>query len=159
MCSASLPAFVVACAVLACASAPSAPPAAATAASAGPAPAYAASPACEAFAKPGVLRRSAVVRVVDGGLGRWLAGVELDPGLDQGRFRGWIVRRLYGQDPCYRLVDVRAGDLVLRVNRRSLERPEAANQVFTGLRTAPAIVVDLVRGGREMEVRFAIAND
>jgi hypothetical protein len=115
-------------------------------------------PACTAFARPGVLRRSSVGRVVDGGLGRWLAAVEVDPGVSQGRFRGWVVRSLYPGDPCYRAVDLHAGDLVVKVNGKSIERPEQASDVFSSLRTAPALVVDFVRDGQPHTLTFPIVE-
>jgi S1-C subfamily serine protease len=116
-------------------------------------------PTCRAFARPGVLRRSSVGQVVDAGLGRWLAAVEVDPGVAQGHFRGWVVRSLYPGDPCYRDVDLRAGDLVLKVNGKSIERPEQASDVFSSLRTAPALVVDFVRDGQPHTLTLPIADE
>jgi S1-C subfamily serine protease len=118
-----------------------------------------AEPNCTAFARAGVLRRSAVGKVVEGGLGRWLSAVEVDPGVSQGRFRGWVVRSLYPGDPCYRDVDLRAGDLVVRVNGKSIERPEQASDVFSSLRTAPALVVDYVRDGQNHTLTLPIAEE
>jgi hypothetical protein len=116
-------------------------------------------PACTAFARPGVLRRSAVVRAVDAGLGAWLAGVDVTASLAGGRFRGWIVKRLYPGDPCYREVDVLVGDLVTRVNGKSVERPEQATEVLASLRSAPAVVVDLLRRGQPRTVTLAISDE
>ena len=69
---------------------------------------------CKAFARPGVLKRSAVVRVVDAGIGRWLAGgVEVERKIAKSRFQGWEIRRLYPGDPCYVAVDLRPLDVVI----------------------------------------------
>lgn len=114
---------------------------------------------CTSFAKPGVLRRSLVSRTVDGGLGRWLGGVEVEPSMQRGRFRGWLVRRLYPEDVCYREVDVRPGDVVVKVNGKSVERPEVANEVFLSLRTARALVIDLLRDGKPTTLTFPIAEE
>jgi hypothetical protein len=115
---------------------------------------------CTAFARAGVLRRSAVSRTVDAGLGQWLAGgVDVDRRLAGGRFQGWAVRSLYPGDPCYRELDVRVGDVVVRVNGKSIERPEQASEVFSSLRTAPALVVDLLREGQPRTVTLAIAEE
>lgn len=151
-----------------CASGAAAPPPATPAVAAEPEPlaAAAASPArtapeatCTAFARPGVIRRSAIRRAVDAGLGQWLGGVEIEARVGKGRFQGWVVRRLHPDDPCYQQVDIQAGDVVTRVNGKSVEKPEQANEVFTALRTAPAIVVDLQRGGAAHKVKLAIADD
>lgn len=126
-----------------------------------PAPAPPAPPAtCTSFARPGVLRRSLVARTVSAGIGRWLAGgVDVVASLSRGKFRGWTVNRLYPEDVCYREVDVRPGDVVVKVNGRSVERPEHAQQVFDALPTAPALVVELVRGGKPLTLTFPIADE
>jgi hypothetical protein len=111
-----------------------APPVAPPPASAAPVPA---APVCSDFVRPGVLRRAAIVRVVDRGLGQWLSQVRVAPARSGRKFTGWEIRELYPDDPCYRAVDLQAGDVVTRVNGASLEKPDQANQVFQGLRTAP----------------------
>jgi S1-C subfamily serine protease len=118
-----------------------------------------ASPACTAFARPGVLRRSALNHAVDARLGRWLAGVEVEPVLQKGHFRGWMIRRLYPDDPCYRQVDLHPGDVVLRVNGKTVERPEEANEVFESLRSAPELAVELVRAGAPRKLTFPIVEE
>ena len=131
------------------------PPSPAAAPEAAPAP-----PAtCTAFAAPGVLRRPVVARTVDAGMGRWLAGgVTVDPDLRKGRFRGWIIRRLYPNDVCYREVDLRPGDVVLKINGKSLERPEEANDLFKSVATAPALVIEFVRDGAPMKLTFQFGD-
>jgi S1-C subfamily serine protease len=113
-------------------------------------------PTCTSFVRPGVLSRSVVTRTVDAGLGRWLAGVVVDPAVQKGRFRGWVVRSVYPGDPCYKDVDLRPGDTVVRINDKSIERPEQANEVFLSLRGAPALVVELVRAGAPLKLTFPI---
>jgi type II secretory pathway component PulC len=106
-----------------------------------------------------VLKRQAVNRAVDGGLGRWLAGVQVDASVQKGRFRGWVIRSLYPDDPCYREVDLRPGDVVVRINGKSVERPEQANEVFLSLRSAPEVMVELVRSGAPVKLSFPIAEE
>jgi hypothetical protein len=115
--------------------------------------------ACQAFVKPGVITRAAMNRALDGGLGRWLRGVDVEARLEKGRFRGWTIRRLYPDDACYQDVDLRPGDVVVKVNGKRLERPEHANEIFMGLRSAPALTVDALRDGRPFTLTFAITND
>jgi hypothetical protein len=115
---------------------------------------------CTSFARPGVLKRKAVNQTLDAGLGRWLAGgVEVDAGKFEGRFRGWVIRRLYPDDPCYADVDLRPGDLVLRINGRPIERPEQASELWSALRSASAIVVEYVRDGQPHRLQLPIANE
>ena len=113
---------------------------------------------CAEFARPGVLRRTSVVRAVDGGLGRWLSQVRVTAVRQSGRFGGWQILRLYPDDPCYQGVDLRPGDVVTRVNGNQLERPEQANVVFQGLRAARALDIELLRDGQPRRVSLAIAD-
>jgi type II secretory pathway component PulC len=134
------------------------PEAPAAPASAAPAPRAAAPATCEAFLRPGVLRRGTVVRAVDRGLGKWLQGVKVAPVREAGRFRGWRVESLYPDDPCFRSLDLREGDVVTAVNGTSLERPEQANDVFQSLRSARALRVELVRGANPRTVTLQISD-
>jgi hypothetical protein len=125
-----------------------------------PAPAPSPAPTCTAFASPGVLRRSAVDRTIRNGLGPWLhGGVVVDPAMEKKRFRGWIIRSLYPQDPCYQQVDLHPGDVVLKINGKSIERPEAADEVFRSLGSAPALIVEFLRAGAPMKLTFQFAEE
>jgi S1-C subfamily serine protease len=116
--------------------------------------------ACTAFVKAGVLKRSAVVRVVDAGIGRWLAGgAEVERKIAKSRFLGWEIRRLYSGDPCYAAVDLRPHDVVIRVNGRPIEKPEQAFDVLTSLRTAAELVVDFLRDGQPQKLTLQIADE
>ena len=115
---------------------------------------------CTAFVKSGVLKRLAVVRVVDAGIGRWLAGgAEVERKIAKSRFQGWEIRRLYPGDPCYAAVDLRPQDVVIQVNGKPIEKPEQAFDVLTSLRTAPALVVDFLRDGQPQKLTLQIAEE
>jgi hypothetical protein len=132
-----------------------------TVAEAGP-PTTAAPPAprtCEMFARPGVLKRAALVGLLDAGLPRWLQGVEGDRALAKHRFQGWLVKSLYPDDPCYKEVDLRPGDVVQKVNGKSIEKPEQAFDVAESLRTAPALVVEYLRDGKATRLSIAITDE
>jgi S1-C subfamily serine protease len=129
-----------------------------------PAPAVAPAPqtparTCDMFVKPGVVRRASLVRELDAGMPRWLQGVEGDRVLANHRFQGWQVRSLQPDDPCYREVDLRAGDVVQKVSNKSIEKPEQAFEVFQALRTAPAIVVDYLRDGKARKLTLPISDE
>jgi hypothetical protein len=115
-------------------------------------------PVCSEFLRPGVLRRAAVVRVVDRGLGQWLSQVRVVHVHKGRKFTGWQISQLYPEDPCYRAVDLQVGDIVTRVNGASLEKPDQANQIFQGLRTAPGLEVELLRQGVQRRVSLTIAD-
>lgn len=111
------------------------------------------------FVKTGVLRRAALVRVIEAGLPRWMQGVEGDRALANHRFQGWLIKSLYPGDPCYQEIDLRPGDVVQKVNGKSIEKPEQAFDVAESLRTAPAIVVEFLREGKPQRISITIADE
>jgi hypothetical protein len=115
-------------------------------------------PVCSEFVRPGVLSRAAVVRVVDRGLGQWLSRVKVAPARSGRKFTGWQIRQLDAEDPCWRAVDLQAGDVVTRLNGASLEKPDQANKVFQSLRAAPGLEVGLLRQGVPRRVSLTIAD-
>jgi serine protease Do len=121
-------------------------------------PSSAPPPSCDARRGRDGLRRAAVVRTVDGGLGHWLQRVDVDPKLEHGRFRGWIIRNLPAGDACYADLDLRAGDVVTRINGRPVERPEEASDIWDGLRTSSTLVIDFTRSGQPRTLRFKIVE-
>ena len=129
-----------------------------------PAPAPVAAPApaprtCDMFFKPGVLKRTALVREINAGLPRWLQGVEGDRMLANHKFQGWLVKSLHPGDPCYQDVDLRSGDVVLKVNGKSIEKPEQAFDVAESLRTAPAITVEYLRDGKPRQFSIPVSEE
>jgi len=114
---------------------------------------------CTMFVKPGSLRRTSLVRLIEAGLPRWMQGVEGDRALANHRFQGWLVKSLYPGDPCYQEIDLRRGDVVQKVNGKSIEKPEQAFDVAQSLKTAPAIVVDFLREGKPQRISITIADE
>jgi len=111
------------------------------------------------FVKRGLVRRSALVRLIDAGLPRWMQGVEGDRALANHRFQGWLIKSIYPGDPCYQDIDLHQGDVVQKVNGKSIEKPEQAFDVAQSLKTATAIVVEFLREGKPQRFTIAIADD
>jgi S1-C subfamily serine protease len=116
-------------------------------------------PACTMFAKPGVIKRASLVAVVNAGMARWLQSVDGDRSLANHRFQGWLIKNLHPADPCYAEVDLRRGDVVQKVNGKSIEKPDQAFEVFESLRTAPALVVDYLRDGKARQLSLTITDE
>ena len=114
---------------------------------------------CDMFVRTGVLKRGALVRLIDAGLPRWLQEVEGDRSLANHRFQGWLVKSLHPGDPCYQNVDLQPGDVVYKVNGKSIERPEQAFDVLESLRVAPAIVVEYLRDGKPRQFTIPISDE
>jgi S1-C subfamily serine protease len=106
------------------------------------------------------LRRSAVKRTVAAGLGYFLQHVTLDddPVLVDGRFHGFRVASLRDAG-FWSGVDVRPGDVVVRVNGMPIEHPEEALEAFRALEVASELRVQMERDGAPRELRFAIVDD
>jgi len=127
-----------------------------------PAPVSAPAPAprtCEMFVRPGVLKRSALVRLIDAGLPRWLQGVEGDRALAHHKFQGWLIKSLHAGDPCYEDVDLQPGDIVQKVNGQSIEKPEQAFDIAQSLRTAPELSVEYLRAGKPRQFTLAVSGE
>jgi type II secretory pathway component PulC len=106
---------------------------------------------------PGTIARGELVRILDAAPGNFLQHVDSEPRFAGGRFHGWRLVTFFPGDARFRGVDLRAGDVVMRVNGNSVERPEQLLQVWQALRTASELVVDVERAGTPRTLRWTIA--
>jgi S1-C subfamily serine protease len=105
----------------------------------------------------GTLGRSDVVAFVNAGFYNFLQRVEVEPSLDDGRFRGWVIVAL--KPPAFwQGVDLAPGDVVTRVNDLPIERETEAFDAFQSLKTAPALNVTYVRSGAAHRISYAITD-
>jgi type II secretion system protein C len=133
-----------------------------------PAPTTAAVPKAAASAKlqtpqaapDRTLARSAVMAVVDQGLGAFLQHVDLDdqPVMAGGKFHGFRIASLRGPD-FWTGVDLKPGDVVTAVNGFPIERPEQAQTAFESLQVASELKVAYDRDGKPRELVYAIVDD
>ncbi len=106
------------------------------------------------------LRRTAISRVIGGGLGLFLQKVSLDdqPVRRDGRFHGFRIVAL--SDPGFWSgVDLRPGDVVTSVNGMPIEHPEEALEAFRALGIASELRVAYDRDGLSREIRYSILED
>jgi general secretion pathway protein C len=133
--------------------------------SAAPVPAQAPSAPRPAAVKPPpapsgpltTLKRTEVVSVVDAGFGNFLGQVEVEPSLDQGRFRGWTIVDLSPQS-FWERVDLKPGDVVTSVNGLPIEREMDAWAAFESLKTASELDVSYYRAGAERKLAYRIVD-
>jgi hypothetical protein len=102
--------------------------------------------------------RGELNRVLDAAPGRFLAKIDSEPRFRDGRFHGWRLRAFFPGDPRFARVDLRPGDVVVRVNGQRLERPDDLFSVWTALRTARELVVELERDGTPRTLRWTIVD-
>ncbi|MBI5513353.1 MAG: hypothetical protein HY909_06260 [Deltaproteobacteria bacterium] len=94
------------------------------------------------------LTRGALEALIREGFGAFLARVEVSPVVARGRFVGWRLEHARDLGRWQRAGwDVRAGDVIVRVNQRTLEHPEEALAVFQSLPRSPTLRVELLREG------------
>ena len=107
---------------------------------------------------PRVLRRADVKQTVRAGLGTFLQRIQFEGRavFEGGRFKGFKVAALTGDPSFWAGVDLKPGDVVMRVNGKPIERPEQALAVFHSLETAPEIRVATERAGEPRELVFPI---
>ena len=122
--------------LVACAHNPPPPPAAPPVVEAPPQPA--------AVPRRGELTRAALDRTLDAGPGAFLGTVSVRVVSSGRRFVGWEVLAL---DPDYADAGFHPGDVIVRVNGRSIERPDDLTVLWDSLRTAREIVFDIRRRG------------
>jgi type II secretory pathway component PulC len=145
--------WALAAALTSCASSPPPPapkPAAAPRATAAPSKAPPARPA-------GMLYRDEVVAVVDGGLGRFLQKVDVEPSLKGGKFEGFRIVALRPHE-FWRGVDLAPGDVVTSVNGMPIERETQAYDAFIALKTSERLTVNYLRNGAPRELVYRIVQ-
>jgi type II secretory pathway component PulC len=106
----------------------------------------------------GVIPRAALRAELALGIGRFLRQVRTEPALARGRFVGWRVLGLFAGRSDVNVLVLRPGDTVLRINGRSVERPEEFKTIWDALGDAPELVLDIQRGGRVSKLRYSIAG-
>jgi type II secretory pathway component PulC len=106
---------------------------------------------------PGVIQRAELDQFLAESPGAFLQHVDSEPKFAGGHFSGWKLTAFFPGDPRFAGVDLRAGDVVKRVNGNTVERPEQLMQVWQELKTSIELVVDLERDGRPRTLRWTIA--
>jgi hypothetical protein len=104
----------------------------------------------------GTISRAKLQAELERGIGAFLGHVRMKPAMEKGRFLGWRVLELFRKRPDVRVLGLKPGDTVVRVNGRSLERPEQLKLVWDGLPAASELLIEIERDGRRCELRYAI---
>jgi type II secretory pathway component PulC len=105
----------------------------------------------------GTLYRDEVDATIDAGLGYFFQRVELEPSVENGRFKGFRIMKLKTPD-FWQGVDLRRGDVVLSVNGMPIETDMQAFNAAQALKKSSEIRVKYLRAGRERELVFKIVD-
>jgi hypothetical protein len=110
----------------------------------------------EAPAEPGTVRRADLDALLAAGPGAFLTRVETAPERRGGRFVGFRIAGFPKGPP--RTIDLRPGDVVLRVNGRDLERPEQYFEAFRTLAGAAEIRFEILRDGAPLTLAYPVVD-
>lgn len=104
------------------------------------------------------LKRATLEAVLAAGPRSFMSGILLDPFLVDGRFVGFHLARFYDGDPRFASVDLKRGDVVVRVNGQPIGRPEEFMRVWQDLRTLDEILVEYLRGAEKRVLRVRVRD-
>jgi type II secretory pathway component PulC len=102
------------------------------------------------------LKRADVKTAINRGLGVFLQNVMVEdyPAMKDGRFYGF---RLKALNPDWG-VDLRPGDVIVRVNGQVIEHPEEADAALRSLEKAPSLKIDYEREGKMRTLELPIVD-
>lgn len=112
--------------------------------------------ALEKQSPPGVIIRQDLNDLLAAGPAAILAAVVTEPVLQNGRFIGFRIARFADTAP--RTIDLRAGDIILKANGRSIERPENYYAVFEDLKIATELRLEVLRNGETTTLVYPILD-
>ena len=114
--------------------------------------------ALAADVQAGTISRAVLKAELDRGIGRFLQHVRVQAALSRGHFVGWRLVSLFAKRPDVRVQVLAPGDVLLRVNGQSVERPDDVKAVWESLANAKEIVLDIERDGQPSTLHYAISG-
>lgn len=106
----------------------------------------------------GTIPRALLRAELDRGIGRFLQNVRVQAAVSHGHFAGWKLVSLFAKRPDVRVSVLQAGDVLLRVNGTSIERPEELKDVWDTLGDATEITLEIERNGQPSTLHYAISG-
>jgi type II secretory pathway component PulC len=101
---------------------------------------------------PDEIARAELQRYLDDGPQDFIQHVQVRPTFRAGKFAGWRILGYTGPGP------IKIGDVVTRINGAPIERPEEFMRVWGGLKQRSTLLVELIRNGRPLSVRYRIID-
>ena len=95
---------------------------------------------------------------MNAGFWNFLQQVEVEPSVNDGKFRGWVIVAL--RPPAFwEGVDLAPGDVVTSVNDLPIERETEAFDAFQSLRSAEKISITVHRGGTQRSLDYRVMDE
>lgn len=102
------------------------------------------------------IQRAALDRFLGQGPSYALALAQVQPSFQAGRFEGFQIVSFSPEGQSLLGATLRPGDVVVRVNRRSISRPEDYMAAWESLKGCAEVTVQIVRQGQTMELIFPV---
>lgn len=106
----------------------------------------------------GTIAHAELVAVLEAGPAVFLGKIAPEPSFVGGRFAGWRVGRVPRGTGGFGGVDLKPGDIVLKVNGKTCERPEGFQELWDALRFADRLIIEVDRDGKAHRLDFAIEH-
>ncbi len=106
--------------------------------------------------QPGTISRSDLDEVLVEGPAGILGRALTEPVFKSGKFEGFRITAFPRGEPT--VIDLRVGDVILKVNGRSVERPENYYDIFQELKVATELHFELRRDGVEQTLVYPIVT-
>ncbi|MCP4603816.1 MAG: hypothetical protein GY847_25410 [Proteobacteria bacterium] len=110
----------------------------------------------EAEDQPGTILRTDLNKVLADGPAAILGRVLTEPVFEKGKFVGFRITEFTHGTP--EAIDIRTGDVILRINGRMVERPEVYFEIFQELKVAGEISFELLRNGEEQTITYPVVD-
>jgi len=98
------------------------------------------------------LLRPALKELQRRGSQRFIQGVRVRPAFHRQKFYGWTIMAYEGPG------ELLQGDIILRINQQSIERPEQFIAVWNGMAQQPSLMIEMVRKRRKLRLSFPIVD-
>ena len=105
-------------------------------------------------AEPGALTRKSLDETLAAGPGAFLGRIRVRATGEKGVFRGWVILSLWPGAQ----TELQPGDVVKKLNGKTLERPDDVTVLWESLRKASEIVVDYERAGAARVYRVPVVE-
>lgn len=104
----------------------------------------------------GELDRARVQAVIDKGPQQFIASLRVSPHLVKGRFKGFRIDAFTPDSPLINSRSIQPGDVIQRVNREPVERPEQFMRAWELVAKANTLEVLLLRGNQQYQYTWTL---
>ncbi len=109
---------------------------------------------------PGTIYRSEIEHALARGPGYLLYELGPEPFRLSGRFVGWEITRVFLDEPglCAAGCDLEVGDVILSVNDRTVETPQALNNMIDTLPSTDTLVIKSIRNEKRRVAKYKLSE-